>query len=96
MNTNHELCDYIDDVTQHGRPNFVLAGVASTADALFAAVPDFGGYLLKIGSEKQGGVPSPSAINTIASQLIRNSSSGQQNGTALLTVLLTVLLLYRA
>eukprot|EP01047_Picozoa_sp_COSAG01_P132809 COSAG01_NODE_62741_length_283_cov_0.798913_1_plen_77_part_10 len=28
-----------------------------TADALYAAVPDFGGYLLKIGSEKQGGKP---------------------------------------
>ena len=37
-------------------PNFLLAPLAATADALYAAIPDFGGYLLKIGSEKQGGV----------------------------------------
>ena len=35
-------------------PNYLLAGEQATADALYSAVPDLGGYLLKIGSEKQG------------------------------------------
>lgn len=34
-------------------PNYFQAPLQTTADALFKAVPDFGGYLLKIGSEKQ-------------------------------------------
>ena len=55
-------------------PNFLLAPLQSTADALYGAVPDFGGYLLKIGSEKQGGVPSPATINAIAATLLRNGS----------------------
>ena len=39
-------------------PNHIQAPLQSTADSLFEAVPDFGGYLLKIGSEKQGAHPS--------------------------------------
>ena len=39
---------------------------------------------MKIGSEKQGGVPNPSTINQIAAQLIRNKTSGQLNGTVVL------------
>ena len=49
-------------------PNYQLAPIA--ADALFKAVPDFGGYLLKIGSEAQGGRPDPPTINRIARTLL--------------------------
>jgi hypothetical protein len=51
-----------------------------TADALYAAVPDFGGYLLKIGSEKQGGKPTPALINAIAKTL----QGPRRNGTIVL------------
>lgn len=47
-------------------PNYLLAPLPSTADALYAAVPDFGGYLLKFGSEGQAGDPEPKTINAIA------------------------------
>ena len=33
------------------------------------------GYLLKVGSESQGGSPTPQTINAIAATLVRNSSS---------------------
>ena len=65
-------------------PDYLLAPLQSTADALYTAVPDFGGYLLKIGSEKQGGVPDPKSINVIASHLIRKEQRQQKNGTVLL------------
>ena len=62
-------------------PNYQLAPTA--ADALYAAVPDFGGYLLKIGSEAQGGQPDPPTINTIARTLLRNGT-GETSGTVVL------------
>ena len=40
--------------------------------------------LLKIGSEKQGGVPDPKNVNAIAATLQRNASAGQRSGTVLL------------
>ena len=63
-------------------PNYQLAPIA--ADALFKAVPDFGGYLLKIGSEAQGGRPDPPTINRIARTLLRNGTDGQSDGKVLL------------
>ena len=45
---------------------------------------DFGGYLLKIGSEKQGGHPDVATINPIAATLLRPAGSGQRNGSVLL------------
>ena len=65
-------------------PNYLLAPQQAVADALFAAVPDFGGYLLKLGSESQGGQPTPANVNAIARTLIRNATSGQSNGTVVL------------
>eukprot|EP00937_MAST-01D_sp_MAST-1D-sp2_P007141 g7141.t1 len=74
-------------------PNFLLAPLQATADALYEKVPDFGGYLLKIGSEKQGGKPAPDLINKIAATLMRGNQSqgqgqgqgqGQSDGTVLL------------
>lgn len=50
-------------------PNYLLALRKETADRLYAAVPDFGGYLLKLGSEAQEGDPRPSMVNRIADQL---------------------------
>lgn len=47
-------------------PNYLLAPLKSTSDALYAAVPDFSGYLLKFGSEGQPGDPGPASINRIA------------------------------
>ncbi|HEY1662625.1 MAG TPA: LamG-like jellyroll fold domain-containing protein [Verrucomicrobiae bacterium] len=47
-------------------PNYLLAPLPTTSDALYKAVPDFGGYLLKFGSEGQPGDPGPDSINSIA------------------------------
>ncbi len=38
-------------------PSYLLALEKETADQLYARVPDFGGYVLKLGSEKQNGDP---------------------------------------
>eukprot|EP01043_Picozoa_sp_COSAG02_P022672 COSAG02_NODE_1185_length_14007_cov_52.908398_7_plen_982_part_00 len=65
-------------------PNYLLAAEQTTADALYRAVPDFGGYLLKIGSEKQGGHPDVATINPIAKTLLRSPGSGERNGSVLL------------
>jgi len=62
-------------------PNFLLAPQQEVADTLFRAVPDFGGYLLKVGSESQGGIATPENINAIAAVLRRPDGSGQMNGT---------------
>jgi alpha-glucuronidase len=62
-------------------PNFLLAPQQAVADALFAVAPDFGGYLLKVGSESQGGTATPTIINEIARTLVRKPGSGQLNGT---------------
>ena len=50
-------------------PNYLLALDPKTADALYARVPDFGGYLMKLGSEKQNGDPRPPMVNRIADTL---------------------------
>jgi alpha-glucuronidase len=50
-------------------PNYLLALRRETADRLYAAVPDFGGYLLKLGSEAQEGDPRPAMVNQIAGHL---------------------------
>ena len=63
-------------------PNYILAPQQQVADRLYAAVPDFGGYLLKVGSEGQGGIATPDNINAIAAVLRRPVGSGQKNGTA--------------
>ena len=63
-------------------PNYLLAPQQSVADKLYQAVPDFGGFLLKVGSEGQGGIATPANINAIAKVLRRPPGSGQKNGTA--------------
>ncbi|MCY3550919.1 MAG: alpha-glucuronidase family glycosyl hydrolase [Candidatus Poribacteria bacterium] len=50
-------------------PNYLLALDQKTADALYERVPDFGGYLMKLGSEKQNGDPRPPMANRIADTL---------------------------
>ncbi len=60
-----DICrDY--GVKLYWTPNCLLAPLPSTADTIYAAVPDFGGYLLKFGSEGQPGDPGPKTINEIA------------------------------
>ena len=50
-------------------PNYLLALDPKTADALYSKVPDFGGYMMKLGSEKQNGDPRPPMVNRIADTL---------------------------
>ena len=50
-------------------PSYLLALEKETADKLYARVPDFGGYVLKLGSEKQNGDPRPPMVNRIADTL---------------------------
>ena len=50
-------------------PNYLLALDPKTADAIYERVPDFGGYLMKLGSEKQNGDPRPPMVNRIADTL---------------------------
>jgi alpha-glucuronidase len=50
-------------------PNYIIAAQQSTADAIYAHVPDFGGYVLKLGSEEQDGDPRPAGVNPIARTL---------------------------
>ena len=50
-------------------PSYLLALDPKTADALYARVPDFGGYMMKLGSEKQNGDPRPPMVNRIADTL---------------------------
>ncbi|MBW8041814.1 MAG: hypothetical protein FVQ85_17700 [Planctomycetes bacterium] len=50
-------------------PSYLLALDKKTADKLYSRVPDFGGYLLKLGSEKQNGDPRPQMVNRIADNL---------------------------
>jgi len=50
-------------------PSYILALDEKTAQRLFSRVPDFGGYLLKLGSEKQNGDPRPGMVNRIADNL---------------------------
>ena len=50
-------------------PSYLLALDPKTADTLYARVPDFGGYMMKLGSEKQNGDPRPPMVNRIADTL---------------------------
>ncbi len=50
-------------------PSYLLALEKETAEKLYARVPDFGGYVLKLGSEKQNGDPRPAMVNRIADNL---------------------------
>jgi len=50
-------------------PSYLLALEKGTADQLYSRVPDFGGYVLKLGSEKQNGDPRPPMVNRIADNL---------------------------
>lgn len=50
-------------------PSYLLALDPNTADRLYARVPDMGGYLMKLGSEKQNGDPRPPMVNRIADTL---------------------------
>ena len=50
-------------------PSYLLALDPQTADTLYARVPDFGGYMMKLGSEKQNGDPRPQMTNRIADTL---------------------------
>mgnify|MGYP006287194783 CR=1 FL=1 len=56
-------------ITLYWTPNYLLALEKATADTLYAHVPDFGGYLLKLGSEGQLGNPFPPMVNQIADNL---------------------------
>jgi len=51
-------------------PSYLLALEQETADQLYARVPDFGGYVMKMGSEKQNGDPRPTMVNRIADTLL--------------------------
>ena len=53
-------------ITLYWSPNYLLALRPETADRIYAVVPDFGGYLLKLGSEAQEGDPRPAMVNRIA------------------------------
>ena len=50
-------------------PSYLLALDPATADSLYSHVPDFGGYMMKMGSEKQNGDPRPEMVNRIADNL---------------------------
>ncbi|MEX2043707.1 MAG: glycosyl hydrolase family 28 protein [Opitutus sp.] len=50
-------------------PSHLLALDRDTADRLYARVPDFGGYVMKVGSEKQNGDPRPPMVNRMADTL---------------------------
>ncbi len=56
-------------ITLYWCPSYILALDPSTADSLYSRVPDFGGYLMKLGSEKQNGDPRPPMVNRIADNL---------------------------
>ena len=51
-------------------PSYLLALEQETADKLYARVPDFGGYMMKMGSEKQNGDPRPPMVNRIADTVL--------------------------
>ncbi|MFC1633801.1 alpha-glucuronidase family glycosyl hydrolase [Planctomycetota bacterium] len=47
-------------------PSYLLALDPQTATSLYSRAPDFGGYMMKMGSEKQNGDPRPPMVNRIA------------------------------
>jgi len=50
-------------------PSHLIALDPTTANRLYAKVPDLGGYMMKLGSEKQNGDPRPAMVNRIADTL---------------------------
>ena len=56
-------------VTLYWSPSYLLALDPATAPTIYQRVPDFGGYVLKLGSEKQNGDPRPPMVNRIADHL---------------------------
>ena len=50
-------------------PSYLIALDPASADSLYSRVPDFGGYMMKMGSEKQNGDPRPNMVNRIADNL---------------------------
>ena len=56
-------------ITLYWTPSYLLALDQATAAAIYARVPDFGGYMMKMGSEKQNGDPRPPMVNRIADTL---------------------------
>ncbi|MBT6766671.1 MAG: hypothetical protein HOA90_19245, partial [Prolixibacteraceae bacterium] len=50
-------------------PSYLIALDPAAADSLYSRVPDFGGYMMKLGSEKQNGDPRPQMANRIADNL---------------------------
>ena len=56
-------------ITLYWSPSYLLALERETADKIYSRVPDFGGYMLKLGSEKQNGDPRPAMVNRIADTL---------------------------
>lgn len=71
LNEVAKLADICRDygVKLYWSPSYLLALDKSTADRLYERVPDFGGYLMKLGSEKQNGDPRPAMVNRIADTL---------------------------
>ena len=57
-------------ITLYWSPSYLLALERETADKIYSRVPDFGGYVLKLGSEKQNGDPRPAMVNRIADNLL--------------------------
>jgi alpha-glucuronidase/polygalacturonase len=66
-----KLADIFRDygIRLYWSPSYILALDPATADSLYARVPDFGGYMMKLGSEKQNGDPRPTMANRIADNL---------------------------
>jgi alpha-glucuronidase/polygalacturonase len=66
-----KLADIFRDygIKLYWSPSYILALNQATADSLYARVPDFGGYLMKLGSEGQNGDPRPPMVNRIADNL---------------------------
>ncbi|MCP4259994.1 MAG: hypothetical protein GY774_21140 [Planctomycetes bacterium] len=50
-------------------PSYLFALEPATAASLYSRVPDFGGYMMKMGSEKQNGDPRPPMVNRIADNI---------------------------
>lgn len=61
------LRDY--GITLYWTPSYLIALDPTAADTLYERVPDFGGYMLKLGSEKQNGDPRAHMVNRIADAL---------------------------
>ena len=71
LNEVEKLADICRDygIKLYWSPSYLLALDPKTAETLYARVPDFGGYMMKLGSEKQNGDPRPPMTNRIADTL---------------------------